>query len=455
MKESWLTADLRNMPKFLFFLILILYPLFSIVVYEGIGMNINFVFGLVCLCFLIFRIYSIYWAGYNLRIPYYIIIFGIFITYAILCNIFVSIELKTEGAVKYLYSNAFLATFIAFLVCENTNFPPKWIKFAINVLGLTLILSAIVSVIQISKPLFLIKDDYFIPGLSFERLTEYYNNHGKERMGLINRFLNGYRFSIYSYINATSVGIDSLAILSLLIALKANHWIKTVIWVIAAAFVSFLSSSRWIMLNFLIIVSQNIWLTKNKILNIIKYGVFGISLMLILIPALKFLGIDIQQFIEGRLTDNSANTRIIAFEVFFKVYPDNPIFGTGGVDTAKMQQLLGGRSSQIHVGYLKLFYYYGLVGGCLYLAFLVSLLVRLWKRARESDYWGGFFAILAFAIANLTLVVFDLFYYGLLLALIFSNHFYNENRKSADILQTKKITDSLRGKRILKNISAK
>ncbi len=127
---------------------------------------------------------------------------------------------------------------------------------------------------------------------------------------------------------------------------------------------------------------------------------------------------------------NSAETRILAFEVFSKVYPENPVIGTGGVNTTKMIQIIGGRSSQIHVGYLSLFYYFGLIGGLLYLAFMGSLLMRLWKRAKKSRYWGGFFALLAFAIANLTLVKLDLFFHGLLLALIFSNHFYNEGRKN-------------------------
>lgn len=98
-----------------------------------------------------------------------------------------------------------------------------------------------------------------------------------------------------------------------------------------------------------------------------------------------------------------------------------------------MVELLAGQSSQIHVGYLKLFYYYGLVGGILYLAFLSSLLVRLWKRAKNSGYWGGFFAVLALSIANLTLFELSLFYYGLLLAIIFANHFHlQESNRSLD-----------------------
>jgi hypothetical protein len=311
-------------------------------------------------------------------------------------------------------------------------------KLAIKILGVVLIISAIVSVIQIFKPLFFVKDPSIIEGLSYDRIAEYYNNNPKEESSSMSRLQDGYRSSIYSHIGGLSVGMDAMAIFSLLIALKSKNWIKTAAWVVAAALVSFLSSSRWIMLNFFIIASQNIWTTNNKILNAFKYLVYGLTLFIILVSLLEFSGFDIQRFTEERLGSNSAYTRILAIEVFSNVFYDNPIVGTGGVDTEKMRQLLAGRSSQIHVGYLKLFYFYGLIGGLLYLAFLFALLKRIWHMARVSNYWGGFFAILAFAIANLTLVELSLFYHGLLLALIFSKHFYEEGIKNFSFFSNQK-----------------
>ncbi|MFC2149025.1 O-antigen ligase family protein, partial [Bacteroidota bacterium] len=405
-------------------------PLFSFLIYEGTGVNPSYLFGFICLCLLIIRLFSIYSSAKNLLIPNYVILFGVFTFYTILSSIFVSNELIEEGAFKYLYSNSFLLTFFAFVVIENTSFPPSWMKIAIKVLGFTLIIAAIVSVVQIFEPLFLVKGKSLIKGLSFERIEEYYRNNPEEETGSISRFLSGYRLSIYSYINGISVGIDTICILSLLIALKSQNWVKTGVWVVAAALVSFLSSARWIMLNFLVVASQIIWISKNKLLNTFKYVLFGVMIIIFLVPIIEYSGMDIQKFIEERLLSKSAYTRILAFEIFSKVYLDNPIFGTGGVNTPKMERLISGRTSQIHVGYLKLFYYYGLVGGVIYLTFLASLLNRLWKMAQRSNYWGGFFAFLAFAIANLTLVELDLFYFGLLLALIFSNHFYYEGDKS-------------------------
>lgn len=421
--------------EFLFFLILLIYPLFCFISRDIIDIDPQYAFGFFNIFFLIYRLIYIYRNGINLKLPYYVVIFGIFTFYAVFSHAFLSNELKTDGIFKYLYSNQYLLTLIVLVIVENTTFPPKWISWAIKILFFSLIVAAIVSIIQIFDPLFFTKNSNLIQGLPFDRFEDYYRNNPNNVTSDVSRIFEKYRFSIYSYINEISVGMDSLAIFSLLIALKSYRWLRSLILVAAAAIISFLSSARWIMLNFLVVASQNVWIgNRIKILNFVKYGFYGIILLLLLLSLMKFTGINIEQFTQDRLLSKSANTRIYAFEVFTKVYPDQPIFGTGGVDTPKMQNLIQGRTSQIHVGYLKLFYYYGLFGGVLYLSFLASLLIRLWKMARGSNYWGSFFALMTFAIANFTLVVFGLNWsYGLILALIFSNHFY-ENRNDYVVL---------------------
>ncbi|MEX0287525.1 MAG: O-antigen ligase family protein, partial [Flavobacteriaceae bacterium] len=406
---------MKHLPKLLFFLLLLFYPLFSFFVHLGSGLHPNYAFGLICFVFLAYRLLIIYRDGSNLNVPYYLVLFAIFTTYAIFSNIIASDELEVEGVFKYFYSNPFFLTLIAFLIVENTVFPKRWIKWASNILVGILILAAAVSVIQVFDPLFFNYNADLVGGLSYDRLEEYYRNNPEESSGNVSRFFKNYRLSIYSYITQISVGMDAIAIFSLLIALKSKTWLRSAALIAAAALISFLSSSRWIMLNFLVVASQIVWTAKNKVSSLIKYGLFGIAIILLMIPLLKFSGIDIERFTQDRLLSNSANTRIYAFEVFGKVFPDQPILGTGGVDTPKMERLIQGRTSQIHVGYLKLFYYYGLLGGILYLSFLVSMLVRLWKIGQRTGYWGGFYAILAFAIANLTLVELDMFYHGIIL----------------------------------------
>ncbi|WP_226979490.1 O-antigen ligase family protein [Zobellia roscoffensis] len=390
-------------------------------------MEPNYILGMICLVYLGYVLYILYKNDQTLKVPNYVIFYGLFALYALLCNMFVSEELQENGIVKYLYSDPFIQTFIAFLVVENVSFPSKWMDWALKIFGLTLVIAAIVSIIQTFKPLFLVKTDDLVQGLSYGRMQEYYSNNPQEVTGDVNRFIDGYRHSIFSFINEVSVGVDAMALFSIMIAVKSKKWIKTVLIFASATTVGFLSSARWIMLNFLVISSQKIWIGKNKLVKALKFGLYGLVLLTFIMVAISFSGINLEKFIEERLLSDSAGTRLLAFEVFFKVFPHNPILGTMGLDTEEVVRLLRGRSSQIHVGYLKLFYYYGLVGGLIYLTFLGLLLKRMIGIGRSSGYWGGFFAFLAFAVANLTLVIFDLFYYGLMFAIIFSNY-YNQNR---------------------------
>ena len=216
----------------------------------------------------------------------------------------------------------------------------------------------------------------------------------------------------------------SYLIFSILVAWRPINLLNRGVVTLTAAIVSFLSSGRWIIVNFFVVASQIIWTGKNKLTNLLYFLLSSTGLLMTIGLIANFMGLDVEQYISERLMSDSALTRVLAFEVFFEVFPDNPIFGTGGVDTEKMVRLLAGQSSQIHVGFLKLFYFYGLIGGLLYLSFMVTFLIRLRKMARYSGYWGGFFAIFAFFIANLTLFELSLFYYGPLLAIIFANHFY-------------------------------
>ncbi|WP_297696231.1 O-antigen ligase [uncultured Eudoraea sp.] len=429
---------MKNLPKLIFFLLLILYPIFSYLVSAGAEMVPHYVFGVICFLFMLHTILQIYRAGTNLIIPNYLIFYGLFTAYTIISGMLLT-DLEDEmGVQKYFYTNLHIYTFLALLIIENISFPSKWIALSAKALGVILVLAATVSVIQIFDPLFFTKSKYLIQGLSYERIGEYYSSNPDESTNSVSRLFKGYRTSIFSYINEISVGIDTIAIFSLLLAYKTKNKAKLALYVMAAAMVSFLSSARWIMLNFVVVGSQYFWTQKNKISNSIKYLVYGITLILFIAVIAYISGIDLQRFTQDRLLSNSASTRLLAVEVFLEVFPDNPILGTGGIDTSKMLRLIEGRSSQIHVGYLKLFYYHGLVGGLLYLGFTYSLLKRLWRRAKFSNYWGGFYAILAFFIANLTLVELDLFYPGLILAFIFSNHLYSETQEIPHLVTNRK-----------------
>jgi len=215
--------------------------------------------------------------------------------------------------------------------------------------------------------------------------------------------------------------MDGMAIFSLLFGLNAISNKKRGLALGSGVLISFLSSSRWIMLNFIIISFQRAFTGKGIILKGLKYLVLLVGLVIITGLAASLLGVDIQGFIQNRLLASSASSRLYAFEVFFRLFPDQPLWGTGGAETSEMLRLTVGRGTgTIHVGWLLLFFYFGLAGGILYLLFLWSLLSELKTRARKSAYWGSYFVLIAYLVANITVPILDLSYYGVFLAIIFS-----------------------------------
>ena len=80
-------------------------------------------------------------------------------------------------------------------------------------------------------------------------------------------------------------------------------------------------------------------------------------------------------------------------------------------------------SSQIHVGYLCGLVYFGIIGAFFLFGFWFQLTKHLYKNAKRTKYWGAFFAFLVFLSANLSLVKFHVFFYGILFALIFDKYY--------------------------------
>ena len=55
----------------------------------------------------------------------------------------------------------------------------------------------------------------------------------------------------------------------------------------------------------------------------------------------------------------------------------------------------------------------------------------LYKTAKTHNFWGSYFAMFGFILANLTLVTFSIYEMGLVVALVFNKHFSDiENEKN-------------------------
>lgn len=122
------------------------------------------------------------------------------------------------------------------------------------------------------------------------------------------------------------------------------------------------------------------WYHRKKFLGVLKCLIVGILALLCSIYFLNKIGVDTNEIIEKRILEKqrvgienkSVGTKILAFQLFAELFPANPVFGVGSQITDELEDKLAGRSSQLHVGYLSLLYYKGLVDGCLFFFVWIS-----------------------------------------------------------------------------------
>jgi len=88
--------------------------------------------------------------------------------------------------------------------------------------------------------------------------------------------------------------------------------------------------------------------------------------------------------------------------------------------------LLGGEAFVIHVGYLSYLYYYGFTGAFFIFMALILLLREAWLVGKRHEFWGSFYGLLGFALANFTFVYFNFSEMGIILAVIYMRY-YNIN----------------------------
>lgn len=354
--------------------------------------------------------------------PKYLLFYLLFIFY----DFYSTIEiLGRDFKIIWLFSNRLIGGFAIMFIIENLYIPKKYFRLLLKVSRIILIIAILIILLQqVVNPNIFIRTDL---------INEMHTSTGDEDR----------LHSIYSWLGLLSVGFSFIPIFLLTVEDLDRKKKKIMLWVLAGILFALLSKSRWIMVNALLVSVILFVNHKNNFKRFSKYLILLPFTLLLFFFALKPIGIDVEGIVKDRILESkkggmmkgSASSRILAFEAFNKFYWDNSLFGKGnikygmggtGKQDYKLRKFLGGHSSQIHVGYLSLFYMYGLIGGFLFLLFLFYLLKKLYLNAKRIKIWAPFLGLLGFAIANLTLVAFSIFEMGLIIALV-ADRFYNQN----------------------------
>ena len=380
-----------------------------------IAINLNFIwsFGalgsLLCILNFFFR--------KDFHLPRYIIPGIIVFVYYMIWDMVNGNMAARNGFFIYLYKNVYFHLLLALILIDNTTFIDKIIKNIYVVFKITLVSALIITLFQVFYDPF-----FFSPESTFDA---YY---GRD---IFNIRLN----SVFSYIDRNEVGWSMIPILTLTITHSIKKDDKLLyLWIASAGMAAFASNSRWVWLNFFISCGLLI-LYKHKS---VKLLIVFIPLILILFYfTLVLAGFNINQYVQDRLLSDSALSRFLAWDMFKQFFPHNPFFGSGEHRPDDLVRALRGRSAQIHVGYLSHMFVYGIVGSIFAFYFWFVVLKRFITSAKFTGYYGSLFAFICYLVANLTLVEYTFYRYGMIMAFVMDKYYRDkfEEDPNMDIFQ--------------------
>ncbi len=366
---------------------------------------------------------------YSIKFPKYLLFYLLFILYIFYSTF---IRLDRDFKVMYLFSFSPIGAFNFMFIIENLSISKKHYKFLIRNSKNILIIAVLVIIIQqvfnksfFVNPNWLEKDFILSSSGTTDRLP-----------------------SIYSWISVHALGFGFVPVFLLIVEKLDKEKKNLMLWIISGIVFTLFSKSRWIMVNVLLVFFIIFIHNRYKVKHLFKYLIILPFIMLMSLFALNYVGIDASGIIKDRvlesnkkdLSQKSAGTRILAFKAFDLFYWNHPLFGIGPVKYGmggtnkqdyKLRSFLRGRSSQIHVGYLSLFYMYGMIGGFFFLSFLFLILNKLYQNAKITGIWAPFMGFFGFALANLTLVTFSVYEMGLFIVLIADKYYSQQNRRSS------------------------
>jgi hypothetical protein len=378
--------------------------------------SLDFFYGIFLLPFAVYFIIS-----NKKTLPRYLLFFILFTIYHISSAFINDTIPKGVNPIFFIFSDINVIACILLLTIENVVFETKILTKLNQCLYLIVFISLVVSLIQLKYPLF------------------FFSMSGDPEYGMM--YIDDSRiFSIYSWVNYHSLGTSFPIFISILLSQfiinnKSNYHLISVF--VMGFVVCFLSRYRFAIISALLVSSQ-LMLVKFK--N--KTSLFFIAV--ISIVALAYIsemsGFKIEEVINNRILEKesdmgSAKARILSYEVFFLVFPENPLVGVGPATRPDVVALLGGEAPVIHIGYLSYLYYYGVFGFLLLVISLFFLLKEAWIVGKKHNFWGSFYGLVSFCIANISFVYFNFGEMGIILSIIYLRYYYYKSTTTNDAMQ--------------------
>lgn len=343
----------------------------------------------------------------KMKVPPYLIFFIAF-TFFHICSVFYNDLMpdNTNWVFFILFDSNVLAA-ILFLIIENTDFDDGFIKKMNRHILWIVALSLVFSVIQA-------KNSAFFYNVSLDEDLVYLGD--------------GRGTSIYSWLGLNSCGVTFPILISILLNVYDTSSKPFSLIVLSGIVVAFLTKARYVMISTIIAFLQLLFIKTIALKKKVYVVVFFVVGIFMILGVSQMLNYDINATINDRILEKdgdmqSAKTRLLSYDVFMMKFPENPYFGVGPKTRADVVNLLGGEAPIIHVGYLSYLYFYGFFGAILLFVSLLLLLWDAWLVGRRDDFWGSFYGLLGFALANFTFVYFNFSEMGITLAVIYMRYY--------------------------------
>jgi len=343
------------------------------------------------------------------RLPKYVVYFLLFTLYHVGSTFITDTIPKDQNKIFFIFADFNVVACSYLIIMANTVFDEKFMRRMNRNIFIIVIISLLVSIVQIKDPMF-----FFNTAIDMESYV------GAE---------DTRNASIYSWTGINSSGITFPVLIAILLNFYRPGSRAFILIVISGIVVSFLTRARFVMLSALVVFSQLIFargVSLFKAISLIAVFVGGLYAMIYVSGE---LGFDVEEVISSRILEKdnemgSAKARVTSYEVFLKVFPENPVFGVGPETRQDVKDLLGDEAPMIHVGYLSYLYFYGIIGSSLLFLALYHMMRNAWQVGKTHGFWGSFYGLVAFAFANATFVYFNFSEMGILLAAMYL-YYYN------------------------------
>jgi hypothetical protein len=410
------------MNKLLKTLLLVVFPFFPILAWIGHFVNdrpIRFYLNLILLPLAFYFL-----VNSKRTVPKYLLFFGLFTAYHIVSSFLTNTIPADQNKIFFIIADINVFAFSLFAVIENTELDEAFLELMTRNIFLIVIVSFLVSLVQVKNPAFFFNDAIDV--------TSYV---GEDDIRIT---------SIYSWVTLNTGGITFPILIAILLNYYKAGTRNFFIIILCGIVVTFLSKARYAMISTIIAFSQLFFTGRasfKKTASLLL--VFIISGYLIVFAAGE-LGYNIDEVITNRILEKenemgSAKARVTSYDVFLKKFPEHPWLGVGPETKEDVKQLLGDNIPLIHVGYLSYLYFYGVAGFFFLFAALFYLLRDTWFIGKKYNFWGGFYGLLSFCIANATLVYFNFSEVGIVLIVIYNNYYksrYSSVNVSGDLAVT-------------------